>query len=242
MYLHVAGPDPAQVQIAKDDCLDLLKNVKTQYEEFKRHGPTYGRSQSGGHGGQGGDYQNRGPPGQRNERNGSGSYGGGYNQNGGGYNQQGYESGASYGYGYQPNTEASQSYGAPAAGSPTAASPQDPNSAAYAAAWEQYYKEHPEAQADPYAAYGGVEGYQQYMTQYYAAQQQQQSSPAPGAAAYGGYAAPGGYSASPGGYAAPGAQEGYQPPAPPSDASAPPPPPPGAAPGSYSAVSYSAVC
>lgn len=86
MYLHVAGPDPAMVQQAKEDCIDLLGNVKKQYEEFKRHGPSYGRQ----HGGGGGGYQNDrgGQQGQRYDRQGSGSYGGGgYAGSPGGYDQ-----------------------------------------------------------------------------------------------------------------------------------------------------------
>ncbi|KAA8574332.1 hypothetical protein EYC84_005819 [Monilinia fructicola] len=39
MYLHVAGPDPNEVQKAKELCEDLLKNVREQYEEFKARPP-----------------------------------------------------------------------------------------------------------------------------------------------------------------------------------------------------------
>ncbi|KAI9666855.1 MAG: hypothetical protein M1829_005658 [Trizodia sp. TS-e1964] len=35
MYLHVTGPDPGDVQKAKELCIDLLNNVKDQYEKFK---------------------------------------------------------------------------------------------------------------------------------------------------------------------------------------------------------------
>ncbi|KAL9073228.1 MAG: hypothetical protein Q9161_003060 [Pseudevernia consocians] len=64
MYLHVAGPDPAEVQHAKDLCESLLQNVKEQYARFKENPP-----QQRGYGyQQGGDRQ---------------SYGGGYGSYGG---------------------------------------------------------------------------------------------------------------------------------------------------------------
>ncbi|KAF6224033.1 hypothetical protein HO133_010607 [Letharia lupina] len=64
MYLHVAGPDPAEVQHAKDLCESLLENVKEQYARFKENPP-----QQRGYGyQQGGDRQ---------------SYGGGYGSYGG---------------------------------------------------------------------------------------------------------------------------------------------------------------
>ncbi|KAF2431866.1 hypothetical protein EJ08DRAFT_696017 [Tothia fuscella] len=238
MYLHVAGPDPAQVQIAKSDCLDLLQNVKTQYEQFKANGPTYGRQQhgGGGHDGGGGYNNNRGgAPGQ--QRQNSGSYGGYGQQNGGGGNQG---HGQQYGHqndvsspsssswwgwqshppNHQPNTPYSQpSYGggAPTAGSPTSATPIDDPNAAAAAAWAEYYKQNgQEAPADPYAAYGGYEAYQAMAAQYYAQQQPAQASPTPGvgvdpnAYAAAAYAAPGGYSASPvGGGGYAGSPGGY---------------------------------
>jgi hypothetical protein len=224
MYLHVAGPDPAQVAIAKEDCLDLLANVKTQYEEFKRHGPSYGRNNGGGaHG----DHQggNRGPPGDR-ERHGSGNYGGGQAGSPGGYGGYGY---GGYGSGqqYPPNTPSSSSYGAPTAGSPTAATPAGATDD-YAAAWAQYYKE---GGQDPYAAYGGYEAYTQMYAQWQAAQQQSPGATAPA------YGAPGvdpnsNYYAPPGSHASPPPGTSSAPP-PPGQQSAPP-PPPGAG---YNAVS-----
>src|SRR5271163_4192274 len=39
MYLHVAGPDPKEVQKAKELCEDLLGNVRQQYERFKANPP-----------------------------------------------------------------------------------------------------------------------------------------------------------------------------------------------------------
>ncbi|MCJ1452671.1 hypothetical protein MMC28_003014 [Mycoblastus sanguinarius] len=67
MYLHVAGPDPNEVQHARELCESLLDNVKKQYVRFKENPP-----QQRGYGGgyqQGGDQQ--------------GSYGGGYGSYGG---------------------------------------------------------------------------------------------------------------------------------------------------------------
>ncbi|KAI4129188.1 MAG: hypothetical protein LQ338_002347 [Usnochroma carphineum] len=47
MYLHVAGPDPKEVQRARELCEDLLANVKEQYERFKENPPqrSYGYGQ-----------------------------------------------------------------------------------------------------------------------------------------------------------------------------------------------------
>ncbi|APA12470.1 hypothetical protein SS1G_03925 [Sclerotinia sclerotiorum 1980 UF-70] len=72
MYLHVAGPDPNEVQKAKELCEDLLKNVREQYEEFKARPPQQrGYGQGTGYSGERG-YGDRAP-----DR--SNSYGGGYN-------------------------------------------------------------------------------------------------------------------------------------------------------------------
>ncbi|KAI4125683.1 MAG: hypothetical protein LQ341_006951, partial [Variospora aurantia] len=49
MYLHVAGPDPKEVQHARELCEDLLGNVKQQYEQFKENPP---QRSYGGYGGQ----------------------------------------------------------------------------------------------------------------------------------------------------------------------------------------------
>ncbi|KAL8953220.1 MAG: hypothetical protein Q9222_000919 [Ikaeria aurantiellina] len=43
MYLHVAGPDPKEVQRARELCEDLLGNVKEQYERFKENPPQQNR-------------------------------------------------------------------------------------------------------------------------------------------------------------------------------------------------------
>ncbi|KAL9122504.1 MAG: hypothetical protein Q9187_000941 [Circinaria calcarea] len=69
MYLHVAGPDPKEVQRAKELCEDLLGNVKEQYERFKENPPQQRGYASGGYG-----------QGDRQGYNGysGGGYGGGY--------------------------------------------------------------------------------------------------------------------------------------------------------------------
>ncbi|KAL6714870.1 hypothetical protein ACLMJK_007130 [Lecanora helva] len=69
MYLHVAGPDPNEVQKAKELCESLLDNVREQYQRFKDNPPQqrgYGYQQGGG------DHQG-----------GYGGYGGGYGSYGG---------------------------------------------------------------------------------------------------------------------------------------------------------------
>ncbi|KAL8804541.1 MAG: hypothetical protein Q9223_005958 [Gallowayella weberi] len=58
MYLHVAGPDPNEVQRARDLCEDLLANVKEQYERFKENPPQ--RSYGGGGYGQDNRQQQQG--------------------------------------------------------------------------------------------------------------------------------------------------------------------------------------
>ncbi|KAI9796797.1 MAG: hypothetical protein M1825_006506 [Sarcosagium campestre] len=72
MFLHVAGPDPKELQHAKELCEDLIANVTKQYEQFKERPPPqhhqggYGHQQGGpdrgGYGGYGG-YQQAGSPG-----------------------------------------------------------------------------------------------------------------------------------------------------------------------------------
>ena len=37
MLTSCSGPDPVEVQKAKELCEDLLKNVREQYEEFKNN-------------------------------------------------------------------------------------------------------------------------------------------------------------------------------------------------------------
>ncbi|KAG4424523.1 hypothetical protein IFR04_002401 [Cadophora malorum] len=174
MYLHVAGPDPNEVQRAKELCEDLLKNVREQYEEFKNR-PQQQRGYGGntGYGGERG-YGDRAP-----DR--SNSYGGRDNSYGGRDNGGGY--GGGYNNSPAPNSGGAMSPttpSAPGAGSPTAA-------ADYAAQYAQYYAaQGGQAGQDPYAAYGGyaayVQYYQAYMAQVAAAQQQQSPPGAPGSA------------------------------------------------------------
>ncbi|KAJ5133893.1 hypothetical protein N7526_005258 [Penicillium atrosanguineum] len=47
MYLHVAGPDPAQVERAKELCEDLIKNVTIAYEEHRDNPPSARRQSPG---------------------------------------------------------------------------------------------------------------------------------------------------------------------------------------------------
>ncbi|KAI5277180.1 hypothetical protein KEM52_004990, partial [Ascosphaera acerosa] len=69
MFLHVAGPDPKDVQAAKELCEDLLANVKEQYERFRdnpppprgygHHGGPPGGYGAGGYGGHRDGYRDR---------------------------------------------------------------------------------------------------------------------------------------------------------------------------------------
>ncbi|KAI9867228.1 MAG: hypothetical protein M1813_009506 [Trichoglossum hirsutum] len=59
MYLHVAGPDPREVQHAKELCEDLLANVKQQYERFKEQPPPQQQYNYGHH--NNGSYNQRAP-------------------------------------------------------------------------------------------------------------------------------------------------------------------------------------
>ncbi|MCJ1355595.1 MAG: hypothetical protein MMC33_005587 [Icmadophila ericetorum] len=97
MYLHVAGPDPREVQRAKELCEDLLNNVKEQYERFKEN-----------------------PPPQRGY--GSGSYGSGERQGSyGGYGGYGTGYGGAASSAQSPTTPQAPpgTPGAPGAASPT---------------------------------------------------------------------------------------------------------------------------
>ncbi|MCJ1256975.1 hypothetical protein MMC24_004800 [Lignoscripta atroalba] len=110
MYLHVAGPDPREVQHAKELCEDLLGNVKEQYERFKEQPPPQRGYGSGSYG--------------QGDRHGYGGYSGGY---GGGYGGQQSPAASSA---MSPTTQAPPGTpGAPGAGSPTD----------YSAQYAQYY-------------------------------------------------------------------------------------------------------
>jgi hypothetical protein len=63
-----SGPDPSDVQKAKELCVDLLDNVRAEYEKFKANPPP--QQQYGGYGN--GSYQSRDRP----SYGGYGSYGG----------------------------------------------------------------------------------------------------------------------------------------------------------------------
>ncbi len=147
------GPDPAEVQKAKELCLDLLENVKAQYEEFKnRPPPQRGYGQTGGYGGDRG-YGDRGP-----DRGSTGGYGG---------------------YANSPNTPSGimspTTPSAPGATTTTAGSD-------YAAQYAQYYGAgaDPYAAYGGYQAY--VAYYQQYMAAMAASGQQQSPPGAPSTA------------------------------------------------------------
>ncbi|MCJ1449633.1 MAG: hypothetical protein MMC23_010155 [Stictis urceolatum] len=120
MYLHVAGPDPREVQRAKELCEDLLGNVGEQYQRHKENPPqrAYGGSAYG-------------------DRHGASSYGGstGYGGYGGGYGGYG-------GYGGQASPATLQSpTNPPGVGMSGSASP----SADYTAQWQQYFAQNPQA-------------------------------------------------------------------------------------------------
>ncbi|KAF7156168.1 hypothetical protein CNMCM6106_008894 [Aspergillus hiratsukae] len=70
MFLHVAGPDPNDVQAAKELCEDLLGNVREQYQRFKENPPQHSY---GGYGQRGGDRYYGGG-------HGGGGYSGQHNQ------------------------------------------------------------------------------------------------------------------------------------------------------------------
>ncbi|GIK03651.1 hypothetical protein Aspvir_007724 [Aspergillus viridinutans] len=97
MFLHVAGPDPNDVQAAKELCEDLLANVREQYQRFKENPPQHSY---GGYGQRGGDrYYGSG-------------YGGGYSSQ---HNQQHSNSPSATA---SPAQAASGTSGAAGAGSP----------------------------------------------------------------------------------------------------------------------------
>ena len=182
MYLHVAwvhcilaasavlqltdlsGPDPREVQHAKELCEDLLVNVKEQYQRFKENPPQQNRGYGSG------SYQ-------QNDRQGHGGYSGGY---GGGYGGQQSPAPASA---MSPTIQAPPGTpGAPGAGSPTD----------YSAQYAQYYGgQDPYAAYGGYqvimppikALFAILTLHQNYVAyyQYYQQQAAQQQQAAPGA-------------------------------------------------------------
>lgn len=150
--MKCSGPDPREVQRAKELCEDLLSNVREQYERFKEQ-----------------------PPPPQN----FGGYGNHHNYQRMGGDRGGYSNPYSgYGGGQQSNSPAPAT---PSAMSPTSqqappGTSGPPGATDYAAQYAQYY-----GGQDPYAAYGGYQSYLAYY-QYYqqaAQQQQQQQSPPP---------------------------------------------------------------
>lgn len=142
-----SGPDPKEVQHAKELCEDLLGNVKEQYERFKENPPP----QHGGYGGAGGSggYQQRGA-----ERQSYGGYGAGY--------------GAGYGGQQSPAPQSAMSPTSQAP--PGAGSPSD-----YGAQYAQYYGGQDPYAA--YGGYQNYVAYLQYYQQQAAQQQAPPGAP-----------------------------------------------------------------
>jgi hypothetical protein len=160
MYLHVAGPDPKEVQRAKELCEDLLANVRQQYERFKANPPPQRmESYTDGYG----PNANHHSYGGRDPYRGRDSYGGSRDSYSG-------DRGARDTYSGGHNNS---SYGSPYSATPTTPAP--PGAAGsptdYTAQYAQYYASQPGG--DPYAAYGGYANYVAYY-QYYAQQHAQQ--------------------------------------------------------------------
>ncbi|KAJ5304824.1 uncharacterized protein N7443_004484 [Penicillium atrosanguineum] len=150
MYLHVAGPDPAQVERAKELCEDLIKNVTIAYEEHRDNPPQRGYGNHGDRGGRGGGDRYQGGGGR-----------GGY---GGGYDRRDNRSRQSPGPSASPTSQA-----APAAG----------NATDYAAQYAQYYGADPYAAYGGYENYVAYYNYYQQYAAAQQQQQQQSQSPAP---------------------------------------------------------------
>ncbi|KEF61835.1 uncharacterized protein A1O9_03406 [Exophiala aquamarina CBS 119918] len=150
MYLHVAGPQPQQVQKAKELCEDLLTNVRVNFEHFKAN-----------------------PPPQRQE-----SYTDGYGADANRSSYGGYGRDRVRDNSYSHNSNSYNSVYAGASSSPapgTAASPTD-----YAAQYAQYYASQPGGDPyAAYGGYQNYVAYYQYYQQA-AAQQQQSPPPPPG--------------------------------------------------------------
>ncbi|RHZ57184.1 KH domain-containing protein [Aspergillus thermomutatus] len=149
MFLHVAGPDPNDVQAAKELCEDLLGNVREQYQRFKENPPQHSY---GGYGQRGGDRY----------------YGGGYG--GGGYSSQHNQHHSnSPSATASPAQAASGTSGAAGAGSP----------ADYSAQYAQYYGSDPYAAYGGYQNYVAYYQYYQQAAQQQQQQQQSSQSQSP---------------------------------------------------------------
>ncbi|KAJ5231625.1 uncharacterized protein N7469_006213 [Penicillium citrinum] len=172
MFLHVAGPNPNDVQEAKSLCEDLLANVREEYQRHKDNPPpprhNYGER---GYGRGGGDRYH-------GDRYQSDRYQGGGGGGGGGGRYGGYDNRHQHSNSPAASGATDSPAGQNAAGSSAASNGMADYNAQYAQ-YAQYYG------ADPYAAYGGYQNYVAYY-QYYqaaAAQQQQQQQQASESAA-----------------------------------------------------------
>jgi hypothetical protein len=146
MYLHVAGPQPQQVEKAKELCEDLLVNVRQNYEHFKAN-----------------------PPPQRME-----SYTDGYGADAhrGSYGGHGRDRQRDNSYSHHSNSYNSPYAATPTPSTPAPGA--SDSTADYTAQYAQYYASQPGG--DPYAAYGGYANYVAYYQYYQQAAAQQQSS------------------------------------------------------------------
>ncbi|KAJ6264299.1 hypothetical protein Dda_0444 [Drechslerella dactyloides] len=182
MYLHVTGPDPKEVQHAKELCEDLVKSVTDQYELFKANPPpprygSYGVNHGGHHHNH---HHNNHHQSQQQQY--------GQHQNYSSHSQQPPPPPPPPPSGPSDDTPPPPPPpGASASPTSTVAAPGAASSASdYSAQTQAYNPYAAYGQADPYAAYGGYQAYAAYYAQYYAAaqqQQQQQGVPqAPGSA------------------------------------------------------------
>jgi hypothetical protein len=160
MYLHVAGPQPQQVEKAKELCEDLLKSVRANYQRFKDNPPPQRpETYTDGYGADAnrGSYSGYGRSGSYN----SGSYNSPYNPN----NPS-----------LAPGTSTTPTAPVMSPQAPGGAAPQMPDQATLDY-YTQYYANQPGG--DPYAAYGGYANYAQYYYQQYYQSQAQQAPPPP---------------------------------------------------------------
>ena len=146
---HQSGPNPNEVQRAKELCIDLLDNVRREYEAHKANPPPQRSYGGGGGGGYQGGY---GGGGHQDRQN---SYG---NHNSGGYGS---------GYGVQsPTTPAPPGTSNRDASNTTPGAPPG-GLDDYATQLNQYYAQ--------YGGYQNYLAYYQYYQQQAALQQQQQA-------------------------------------------------------------------
>ncbi|EWC45722.1 hypothetical protein DRE_05059 [Drechslerella stenobrocha 248] len=169
MYLHVTGPDPKEVEHAKELCEDLVKSVTEQYEQFKANPPPPRYGNYGGNHGGGGGHHNHHHHHQPHQQ----------------YGQ--HQSYISHGQQSPPPPPPPSGPGNDTPPPPPGSSPPTatvvpaaaPSTSDYNAQAQHYNPYTAYGQADPYAAYGGYQAYAAYYAQYYA-QQQQGIAQAPG--------------------------------------------------------------